>query len=159
MKQVRETTPPADSPSSVSSPPHTRATNPPCDETLLKGAPSSSSDPPAPCSIPPSTPRADTAVLRLPRHQEEKALRETAHAAEGASKDEERGRLHGADGATVSSEQRAIWKRQGRSSSKGGVPVLNPMNKIPRSILSGGLTGGINTLDRGKDTSQKRLPP
>ncbi|CCF45325.1 sentrin-specific protease [Colletotrichum higginsianum] len=33
------------------------------------------------------------------------------------------------------------------------------MNKIPRSILSGGLTGGINTLDRGKDTSQKRLPP
>ncbi|KAJ0167332.1 Ubiquitin-like-specific protease 2 [Colletotrichum tanaceti] len=33
------------------------------------------------------------------------------------------------------------------------------MNKTTRSILSGGLTGGINTLDRGKNTSQKRLPP
>ncbi|TQN73891.1 Ubiquitin-like-specific protease 2 [Colletotrichum shisoi] len=36
---------------------------------------------------------------------------------------------------------------------------VETQNKIPRSILSGGLTGGINTLDRGKDTSQKRLPP
>ncbi|OHW94604.1 ulp1 protease family protein [Colletotrichum incanum] len=146
MKQERETTPPADasSSSSLSSPPLSRVTPPPCDETPQKGASSSSSDPSAPCSNPPSPPRrADTARLSPPKHQEEVALRETAHAAGGAPENEERGKKAGTNGAIVASHRRASLKKQGRTA---------------RSILNGGLTGGLSTFDRGKDARHKRLP-
>ncbi|GKT40850.1 uncharacterized protein ColSpa_01031 [Colletotrichum spaethianum] len=45
-------------------------------------------------------------------------------------------------------------------SSKDGVPVPDPMKQSTRtrSILTGGLTGGLSTFDRGKDARHKRLP-
>ncbi|KDN68858.1 putative Ulp1 protease family protein [Colletotrichum sublineola] len=203
MKQEQEATPPADATSSfspsISSHPFSRVTTSPCDETPQKGATLSSSDSSAPCPNPPSTRRADTARVTPSRDQEEGALRETAHAAKGASENEERGKKGSTKGAIASSHRGVPAKRYGRTpeelrerynnskfhsfptygydltrcntvgegvantysidrNSKDGVPVSNPMTNYSKakSILNGGLTGGVNTF--GKDARQKRLP-
>ncbi|KAK1999683.1 hypothetical protein LX36DRAFT_655197 [Colletotrichum falcatum] len=177
MKQEQEATPPADATSSftppLSSPSFARATTPSCDETPQKGAPSSSSDSPAPCPKPTSTRRPDTARVTPPRDQE------AAHAARGASENEERGKKAGTNGVIISSRRGASTKTSRRTAEdlrerynndqlnsfptygnpKDGVPVPDPMNNSrTKTILNGGLTGGISTLDRGKDARHKRLP-
>ncbi|EFQ29821.1 uncharacterized protein GLRG_04965 [Colletotrichum graminicola M1.001] len=184
MKQEQEATPPADATSfspSPSSPSFPRVTTPPCDETPQKGGPSSPSDSSAPCPNPPSPRRADNARVTPPRYQEEGALRETAHAVRGTPENEERGKKAGTNGVIVSPNRRASAKRYGRTAeelreqynnneyhsfptygnSKYGVPVPDPMknyNTKTRSIVNGGFTGGVNTLDRGRNARHKRLP-
>ncbi|OHE92656.1 sentrin-specific protease [Colletotrichum orchidophilum] len=171
--QESGTIPPTDT---VSFPPLPSRASSPCDETTQKGAPSSPSDLYAPCSTP-NAPRPHTPRLRsAAENAEDGALEQTAHAAERAIGIEERGKQAFSQVAYVSSSQKTFMKRKGRTSeellqryrddacnsfptygtSKDGVPVPDPMSTKNRRLLNGGLTGGINTLQRGSDVSSKR---